>query len=270
VQCTVANDCPVPANPCLDRVCNANGTCGMISRANDSTCSTTNGNGICCSGECKVDDPHNCVACGSPCTTGTCKVGTCNDKTCSTTNEPNGTPCMVPGEGPGVCNGGTCVQCIVADDCPDPGQCRARSCVNNICMPTTASDGTSCQTLQGVGVCYSGSCTVGAPNGLCETCVSPTSCPIPEPRCRINTCLGGFCGTAPLNNQTAEDCGGGFGRRCCNGVCVTTTDEQCPVCCQGEGQGTCPATSICVSSEACGQVGIAACALTEQCCVALD
>jgi hypothetical protein len=211
-----------------------------------------------------------------------CQDPTCIGGACGTTNEPNNTPCALPGGGAGVCNNGTCVQCLTPANCPAPSVCQDATCVNNLCGTSNEPNGTTCSTVGGSGVCCAGICEIGdeccsdaqcppaepiCSNGQCVQCLTPTDCPTTPPECFENTCVLGVCGTAPLNNE--PDPGSCDGAEiCCSGICVTAQAGQCPICCQSADDCP-PQFQNCRGEGACGNLGLEVCRAPnpEKCCV---
>ena len=184
--------------------------------------------------------------CGSTC--GDCDPSEdCDNQTgqCVCRKECAGKECGPDGCG-GACNpgcsgsepvcteAGQCVQCVAASDCPDPGQCRVKSCTTgNACVPEVAQNSTNprgaCPNNQ---VCCEGGCTGCCKDGDCagtQVCCGGTC----KGCCNVDDCR-------PLDGGTV-DCSQGFCiRRCANNqflICNSTSGsgpDTCQECCKND------------------------------------
>jgi hypothetical protein len=259
--------CPTCEGPCPSgQRCCGNGTCAEC--CSDGHCAdglSCNG-GVC--GECVPDcanrecGPDSCGAtCGDGCTV----PYTCNNRTGRCVCQPD---CDDKSCGPDGCGGvcepgcseavpactsdGQCVACVVPGDCPDPGPCRTRACVNNTCQPQVAENSTNPRNAcPGAEVCCSGACA--------NCCVSGDCTP---PANGSATCSQGRCQRF-CDNNLHRICGDGAGvcQECCNenqcstigGDCVNGTC-QCP----GANESRCGMECINLSIEPnnCGACGV--------------
>lgn len=168
--CCTFKDCPVDANPCKERVCNADGFCGQKNEADGSSCPA----GICCGGACvdsTTDESHcgDCVtqcSAGNVCTTDGCCIGlqTCGTSCCTGFHEVcdvdishccfNEQVCKTSTGGEfccaetTVCCGAAGTQCISYNDrtCASNGACCDNEvCEGGKCCPASlACDGQCC------------------------------------------------------------------------------------------------------------------------------
>lgn len=217
--------CPNPGT-CKVRGCNAQGECAPVNAAPSTQCSIGQDLGICCNGQCLVDDPNNCTACGTACPAGTCQVATCDNRVCGITNLNNTTAAGCNAEG-FLCCAGACVDTDTDEDncggcappngdgdiCVEPGEL----CVNGVCVCNAES-------------CPNGCCSNGPGNpGICRTS-SDTSCGINGVQC-IDCPDGQACNAAGICVCTAQSCSGG----CCSngpgnvGTCQTNGNDTCGV-----------------------------------------
>ena len=95
-----------------------------------------------------------------------------------------------------IVDDGNGVQCIVASDCPDPGECLAPTCIASTCGSAPEPAGTICAG----GVCDGSS--------ACVPCLVNGDCPDPG-ECQSPICEGGTCSS---DHDAA-------GSPCSNGVC---------------------------------------------------
>ena len=145
-------------------------------------------------GKCKGKKPD-----GSTCPGGTCRSGSCI-AAMATSDLPAISPPPVPAppvSPPPVTPPPVTPPCIAAE-CPDPGPCQVRACVDNTCAPEDAPNGTSCGSdgeicAGGIccpfgfqncfGICVSLACQGDRAGGCNAPCLRPGS-----------ACCGGlFC-----------------------------------------------------------------------------
>jgi uncharacterized protein YjbI with pentapeptide repeats len=225
------NICPASTNPCQVAVCNDR-ICGFANVANNTACSAANGPGVCCAGQCRVDDVNNCASCGNICPapqpplSPQCATAACDDKVCKFNFAPSGTPCTA-----GVCNGsGVCVQCVSNAQCtPLNTDCVTYTCntTNNTCVPNNQPNLTTC----GAGTATTGVCCVPAPGAL-SVCFDPGECcPGPEP----DGCdVGEICNANHQCECNSTSCPDGCCRGGSSGICLEFI-EQSPTECGDNG-----------------------------------
>ena len=179
---------------------------------------------------CTVGEVAACTGCGTndQCPNpGECTTSFCAEGTCGVALAEPGTPCSG-----GVCNEGSCVDCVIDDDC-DGGVCDAGSCVG--CTLDEHCDG---------GVCYIGFCVEctddgDCPEGVCaqqtcQQCVDDGDCP--GGVCDANACVGcvddGDCPGGVCDAQSCVECvddGDCNAGVCDNHSCVGCVDDNdCP------------------------------------------
>jgi len=133
VECLFASSCPGTDTECQTRTCNA-GSCGLlfeafgfeVSEQTAGDCQTAVCDGV--GGVAGIADNSDLPDDGLQCTDDLCVAGTPANQP-----SPQGTPCTE--NGGALCDGaGSCVQCVVASDCPGVDtECQARTCTANIC-----------------------------------------------------------------------------------------------------------------------------------------
>jgi formylglycine-generating enzyme required for sulfatase activity len=193
----------------------SSGTGGTVT----TTTTTTNS----CEGLKSCVGASDCPALGT-----TCLVAVCDSGCCAVTKAAGDTKCS--DNGGKICDGnGTCVQCLIATQCPaSTSQCATASCTAGTCGTTNNPKGSSCTVggtaCDGNGNCVNASCTDGIKDGQ-ETdvdCGGPTCSPCADGKgCVLGTdCLDKVCGasltcSAPTcsdghqnGNETDVDCGG--------------------------------------------------------------
>ncbi len=242
VSCSPSMPCD-DGNPCTDEFCNT-GT---------SKCSYTNLDGIPTPGvtpvvgDCKLNFCQNGMDAVvfddadvrddmNPCTTDICTTGVPSNP-----NVMQRIPC-VPGDKQ-VCDGnGSCVACVVADDCVDivETECEKRSCVNNTCQIAYEGNGTlASPVLQSAGNCQKVVC-----NGMMPpiSVADNADVPIDGNACTKDVCTNGV----PSNPPEAKDlnCGG---TQVCDGMgrCVGCT-----------APGQCPGTDDFCKTRTCSAMGV--------------
>ena len=174
------------------------------------------------SGSCSMD--ADCPSLPGGCVSAKC-VGSC----CAIQNAPSGTSC--DSSGGKVCDGnGSCIGCLVAADCPDPGtSCATAVCSNGSCGTTLADKGTTCADHGGTVCDGNGSCTAEhCADGVKDADESAVDCGGSCPGCTVGqTCTTGadcadqVCSGTPATCQmstctdgvkngaeTDKDCGG--------------------------------------------------------------
>ena len=135
----------------------------------------------------------------------------------------------------GVCDSGSCVECISHGDCP------GGACVDSVCVECVDDQPESDDVDTG--------CTTGAPqcltttNGpVCAGCANDTECDDPA-ECRASSCVGGFCQVA--NAPPGTSCSAGV----CNAgqcvECIEGGDECDPLFCDAGSCVQCLADGDC-------------------------
>lgn len=218
--CTSAPFCPGDDTPCRKRTCVA-GVCGFEDVA-AGTDAGTQAAKDCKRAQCdgkgaveQVPDDQDIPDDGRQCTDDLCDAGT-------PSNPPSqaGKACA-QGDGK-VCDGkGTCVQCVVPEDCASKvcnlGKCLSATCVDGV------QNGAETDIDCGGGKC--GGCDIGRActegtdclSGFCDgtacvECLLPGDCPAPASTCQAATCLLGVCGVEdiaegePATAQEPGDC----------------------------------------------------------------
>ena len=280
-QCTNAN---AP-------ICGANRTCVACTDGplNSQQCANAGKGNLCCGGQCASGiccEDSQCQTTGNDCVNNQCKCGsgaTCSAPTpfcCGTA--PDGVcreccsnaQCTDPSK-PFCSGNGVCVQCLSADNCPAPPECKNRVCnPNGTCGTTDKQDGSSCPD----GRCCSGICRVGGQccvNGdcpaaepicnqttfQCDCTTNPDSCPAdPALVCKERKCVSGNCATVnTANGQPGPNCTGPQ-QECQNGVCICVpkTCADFPGQC-GQFSDGCSLTLNCTCSSGCCDTGSKTC-----------
>ena len=234
---------------------------------------STSAEGTCCNGAC-VDlgqDPENCGACGTACSSGICSSSIFTGGTCFQVYDGGGAGC-----GFGGCFGGTvCVgdQCVAAscDQGMPGGVCAASTggfgvCCegffNNTCADLSSdaqncgSCGWTCPTGQ---TCVGGACT-GTPSG-CGLGHHAEFCDVDAGTADV--CCASGCVDTQTDSQNCGYCGNACygGLACVGGTCTaltcTASTETAPCAVDG-GAGNC-CSSSCVDLETdphnCGDCG---------------
>ncbi|MEZ4294990.1 MAG: hypothetical protein R3B70_08425 [Polyangiaceae bacterium] len=127
---------------------------------------------------------------------------------------------LIPGEGGGGTGGAG--ECAVAADCPDPGECLERACVDSVCSPSPVAAGTS------VGDQKAGDCQVVVCDGQGSTAsqADDADLPVDGKECTDDVCTGGVASNPPVSEGTA--CGDGSMLCDDMGACVgCIVDEDC-------------------------------------------
>jgi hypothetical protein len=224
-ECSVAEDCPEPANECQQRGCDqglcnvtpvAAGTAVADQTAGDCHVAQCDGAG----GVVLVVDDGDLPDDNNPCTVGSCNGGLpAHDPAAA------GTPCGVST----VCDGaGQCVGCVEPEDCPgDDDECQARSCTAGVCGMDFTPAGTKLST-QTLGDCSVAVCDgAGGPTDEVDDLDVP-----PDTDCASGACDNG---TPDLTPEAAGTSCTESGGQVCDGagICVECIgDAQC-------GGGTC-------------------------------
>ncbi|MEP7123790.1 MAG: hypothetical protein ABJE95_22870 [Byssovorax sp.] len=140
-----------------------------------------------------------------------------------------------------VCDGsGTCVGCVMSNQCNDPGLCKSATCDMMVCKNVDDPSGTSCN---GNKVCDG--------SGNCVECVNDGMCNGGTKICINNSCATS-CNTGVKDGtETDVDCGGACQANCANGKgcksgndCISgiCTSMKCaapgPTCSDGITNGT--------------------------------
>ena len=202
--CTDSAECD-DDNVCTVNVCDE-GQCANLPADEDTTCMFMGGPGLCSEGACApFCDVEDCSD-GNDCTKDICDsmLGTC-----SNSDEPDDTTCMV-GIDTGLCKSGVCVALCEGKDCDDTNECTDDSCnpEDGMCIhaPRTLQ---SCD-FDGGGP-LSGRCNDADPSvcedaGMCagKACSDGNECTVDL--CDPPT---GDCANDPVDNETS--CGGGEG-----------------------------------------------------------
>ena len=124
-------------------------------------------------GKCKGRKPD-----GSACPGGTCQSGSCIAAAAPSDPPPNSPPpgppptSPLPGPPPPIGPPPVMSPCVAAD-CPDPGPCKVRECVDNRCAPVDAPNGTSCGSNRET--CLGGLCCPSGHQNCFGLCI-PISC----------------------------------------------------------------------------------------------
>jgi DNA-binding beta-propeller fold protein YncE len=254
--------CPDPG-VCKVKACNAEGACVPRNDAPGTHCTVSDDLGVCCGGECLVDDPNNCTACGTACPANVCEIATCHNRACGITeiNDAQDEGCNADGF---LCCDGSCKDTNTdeancggcappngdGDVCPVPSEeCVEGDCVcaagfkpcGPICIPnasccTGTTEGCSNPTPH---------CCVVNGNSVCRECCDADQCP--DETCQTKSCgVSGSCAYAPVFG----DDGPGCDTICCQDA------QGAPVCCAA-------GTTLCRSSGICG---CADCEPGQVCC----
>ena len=114
----------------------------------------------------------------------------CDDKACG----PDGCGGFCPPGCPStasICSPeGQCVGCVADNDCPDPGPCKIKKCLNGTCSPLIEQDGSNPgNRCTGNKICC---------NGACKDCCNDGHCP--DPQGGTGTCSQGICHKLCANN----------------------------------------------------------------------
>ncbi|HQP38733.1 MAG TPA: hypothetical protein PLI95_26290, partial [Polyangiaceae bacterium] len=145
VECSVASQCEVSSNPCLDAVCTSN-ACGFAPKTLGTICpsGTCSGTGLCWA-----------------CTPGTEVCDGNGTKTCNSNGQYDAVvSCVAPKP---YCETGSveCVQCLTAGQCTTPANpCLQATCIGYACGIGNKADWTSCAVGVDTGTCSSGNCRV--------------------------------------------------------------------------------------------------------------
>jgi hypothetical protein len=246
----------VPSNPNLasgtacgtSQVCNATGDCVGCNVAADcgtnTTCQThTCTNNVCAvtnaaagtllpnqtTGDCKrvqcdgqgqsvtVNDDTDKLVDGNACTKDLCNAGIASnppEDSGTACSQNNGTKCNATG---------SCVQCLVAADCPGTdNECHHRTCTAGVCGIANTTDGTAVQNNP-TGDCKKNVCMGGAQ----VTVNDDLDLPVDGNSCTNDLCNAGSPSHTPVAKDTA--CNEGGGTRCnATGTCVAcTANSQC-------------------------------------------
>ncbi len=246
--CNLSTDCSAGTG-CSAGLCVplTTGTCGQPAdcRTPPDACRTAVG-ARCITGRCEYSR-STAPECREECLSGTtCDgAGVCQDAAtarcvntgCVYDPLPNGTPCDREGTG-GVCNSGSCVDCVDASDC-DPRDygydlCTTAACVNRACTFTEVTScnlaplGSTCDQDDQCrsGWCTSGYCCASRCNGTCIACGADGLCddtPVDDSRCGNIDCdaLDTIC-------RDYRDYDDTTGERCASfGACVAANSADC-------------------------------------------
>jgi hypothetical protein len=120
----------------------------------------------------------NCVRPAAPAADDGCETDINSDLShCGACNSPcpNGNACQVR-----TCSGGSCgfTRAATAGCCSAPGDCLSNACQNVSCTANT--------------------CVLTGKVGVAGCCNVPGDCPAQTDPCKMNTCAGNQCGTAPV------------------------------------------------------------------------
>lgn len=249
VGCDENSDCN--AGVCENAVCDIpSTTCGKTNKP-DGTIISDPSNTDCVRDEC---DGNGSVAVNRPDDDDVpndmnpCTNDSCNGTIPQFLDKADGDTCP----GGMFCYQGTCSQCGLPANCPDP-DCQTPTC-NGTCGTTNDPDGQACTTMGGQ-YCFSGTCsecavTANCPpasachqtpsctngtctyitlpdgtacsptefcfNGMCSECGVDANCTTTV-ECKVPVCNAGTCGTADAPDNTM--CGAGMTEVCCTGVC---------------------------------------------------
>ncbi|MBK8259506.1 MAG: lamin tail domain-containing protein [Polyangiaceae bacterium] len=211
------SDVPADGNQCTGDVC----TSGVPSNPNLMAGTTCNQNG-----------GTNCDGAGQ-CVTAACsdgiKNGTETDTdcggSCGSTCD-NGETCSVNADCvSNICNGGVCVQCVTASQCPGTdNECQTRTCTSNTCGFNFTAAGTPVAS-QTAGDCKRNECNG---SGAIVANNFDTDLPVDGNQCTSDVCTSGVPSNLPVAVDTACSQNGGT---VCNatGTCVAcNAASQCP------------------------------------------
>lgn len=237
LACATGDSCD-DGNPCTDDACTG-GSCTHTFNANP------------------CDDGNACTE-GDTCAEGTCTPGTpktCDDNNACTVDAcaPATGACIVENNvndgvacDDGVCNNGTCVECInAASDCPAATDCTSYECTENTCQRIDTDHNTSCGPLL-ENHCSEGSCVECSDNvscnpetnnglafcieGTCRECTDNTHCPSAN-ECTITSCVNNVCENTSAAPTTQCTLNGEADAGYCDGDsgdCVECNDDnQC-------------------------------------------
>lgn len=205
------NDCDGNVDEGIDLSTDFNncGACGVA--CDDGNACTTD---ACTAGQCiHTPQPGTCLIAGICYTNGTprpdfpCQVCNSAQNPTAWSNAASGTSCP-----DGTCNGsGTCVQCVVAANCPGTDtECRTRTCTGGVCGFTFAAAGTVAGS-QTAGDCQLKQCD-GSGNII--SIEDNADVPVDGQECTQDVCNAGAPSNPPVIANTPCSQGGGT---ICNG-----------------------------------------------------
>jgi hypothetical protein len=209
-----------------------NNTCGTIPQEANMPCGLA-GHKFC-------DGNSRCVMCLSnttcPISSNQCMLSVCRDNSCGYSPAPARTQCSI--DGGSICDGaGSCVACIIDNDC-EAVPCGENTCsVNGQCVLSLFQAEHPC-TNQG----FSGVC---APSGNCTECVSSDNCFVRlgslSGTCWQYACINTLCAYLPAPKYTV----------CENGLCWE--NSTCVIGnCLDDSNCAALSTPDCVSVYVCG------------------
>ncbi len=256
-KCTLASDCPIPENGCLDPIC-SNGSCGTVNAcsgvevcfqggcctpvAEDVTCLNVCGNQVNNCGQ-TVDCGPCCLPGGSGCSLNSdCCSGYCILGTCQGVAAGNGSVCdeTADCESGLFCCASTCRQCCQPSDCPGTDtECQTRTCISNSCGVSNTAAGVA-TTDQSTGDCKKNVCDgsggittenddtdVPVSTGECTTGKCTNGVPSQTPVTLGQECSTGFCNFAGLCAECQFNTNCPDGHVCCSSVCQISNNESC-------------------------------------------
>jgi hypothetical protein len=179
--------------------------------------------------------PDGCVGDGcadpepNPCTPD------CDNKACGPDGCDGFCPPGCPSTAPTCNTEGQCVGCVGDSDCPYPGPCKIKQCLDGVCKPRLAADRTNPDER-----CLGSQFCCG---GACKQCCDNNDCA--DPQGGTATCSNGFCNKL-CSNALYRLCGPN--RDVCRECC---SDQQCS---SIHDASTCPSGEcVCHSGmERCG------------------
>jgi Bacterial Ig-like domain/Lamin Tail Domain len=210
--CLVAGDCMGQNTECRTHTCTA-GACGVLD-APKGTLLAAQTSGDCKSAQCDgngatevVNDNADLPVDNKSCTKDLCAAGVPSNPA-----EPASTACN---EGGGaLCNGaGTCVSCLVANDCPGQDtECLKRSCTAGACGTTPVALGTAVAS-QTAGDCKKVVCDGAGSTTSINDDTDPNN---DNNACTTDACMAGV----PSHVSAADGATCGAGVTCLNGACT--------------------------------------------------
>jgi hypothetical protein len=214
VVCVAATDCPGTDTICHKRVCGNQNTCGF-SNASAGTAAEPDATGNCQKAVC--DDLGGVTSVADNSDVPADDGNACTDDVCSNgapahPAKPQGTTCAQ--NGGTFCSGTTCVQCVVAGDCPGSDTaCRTRTCdsAGHTCGHTDQPQGTAAGS-DAAGNCKKQVCD-GA--GAIVPANDDTDLPVDGNPCTKDVCSNGtasnpnlpagtICSTSPDNSKACD------------------------------------------------------------------
>ncbi len=236
--------CPAASSECVTSVCNADGTCGEVNKAEFTSCGQNQR--YCIEGACEYGcniggtfypvnaaNPANLCQICEPVISRTswtsktctilvegCEQFVCDaaDGACKRTNRANGTACSVTQAQPNFCSAqgnGTCLdgQCLTTPlnegaACGTANNnCHRRVCRDGICASEATNEGDSC-IGPNPAKCHRANGTCRGGNCVNQRLPNGTVCDEKPQGCNLGTCLDGLCSYTPV--RTGESCDRGI------------------------------------------------------------